>query len=1500
MSVFHCAFRVSVIVACLFLTISVSVPAVAQVNSSLAGTVEDARKALIPGVTITATNIQTGVENRTLTNDTGSYTIPALIPGSYRIKAELAGFNSKTVSSIDLGGGLSFRQNFVLDIATTGTSVDVEIAADSLLAASSASIGEVLTSSRVANLPVVGNNVLDLVRILPGYRESALGAAFDTFAGTSAASVNTTRDGISVTDGRFVNGVFSTTTINPDLVGEVRLILTPVDAEQGRGNAQIQIQTRSGTNAFTGSAAWYIRNTALDPNSWTGNRTGTTPNWSNNHEYSIAYGGPIIKSKTFFYVLWDQQIHRERTQVDGAVLTDTARQGIFRYFDGWNPTTYDTAATTTPSSSTARVAPAVDPFGQPTPPQFNAAGTNVPYSGAGLLCWSVFGNQRLNLNTGGMVPFTAADCPGGAIISSPGASWDPNRPAIDGTGYIFNALLKNMPHANFFGRTATVPDGLNTATHRWLRGTAGNAGIQTTQGTGEFNDRKQINIKLDHNFSSSHKLSGSYTLERNAAASGLSNWPGGYGGTIDRNPHVLATNLTSTLSSSLVNEARFGLRFNDTHGLMAFEVHKDELQDVLSLISGGPDPGYTRAVGTTYPALFNAGVPNPSIFVASPYNFSGANSYFNNAGSHNGNRSILYTYGDTVSWNMGKHAFKFGGEYRPTTSKGYSNVPAFSYPIVQGGSGPNIAPIAAGGTSVIGVGGSNLLDTSRNNAANLLYTLSGSVDSVNLLYWMDSFADVNDGKWQSIATKPDIYRTIIINEGSFFAKDDWKLTRNFTLNLGLRWEYYASPYIQEGFTTTPHDLGLGLFGVGRSTTPGVFDNWLTPSPNPIYLSGYGNAASAANALQCTTGVAQTNLPASSCNAGLMTVMDFIGPDSPNPTQSAIKNDLNNFGPAVGFAWQVPWFGEGKTSLRGGYQRTFGGAGRNTSTIGGGSSAVLGSVPGNTSIISGQATLSSQVPSAVPLTIADIPRIVPLAPTSPAVPGGTLPIYTRNATTIYGYAPDYVTPYTENYTLSMTTNVSRALTVDIRYVGTQSRKQEADINLNLANVYNNKELFDALAAARVGDDSGANGLLLTQLLAGLNLNGGVAGYGTVGSVVNGVYQTGGMHLRRSSTYNTNLINGNFLAIANSLATTTTPTGFVATTQLPTNPSGRVIRNGCDRIATSGSPNFSVGAGPVIPLRCFPENYLFPNPQLNVANYRTNTASSNYHSMQAQATVRPISGVSIQTTYTWSKTLGTAGSGNADPLNRQADYSKPFSSLTHDWRTNGTVELPIGPNKLLMGNSSGWLARVVERWQTSLIFNASSGRPDSITAGTLNYAATAAPDIVGPWDARSGSMQWDGTKNQGFYFGNPSSYLVVPDPQCSLTRSVTDATGFNLGSVNCGLNAIAKAVDPGTPGAVVVPGVGTVQYLLVNPQPGTQGTLGLATMESLGIYRFDANIAKSFRIDEKKSVQIRVDALNVLNHPQIGTPTYSINSPNFGLVTTDKTGGRSLQGSLRFSF
>ena len=125
--------------------------------------------------------------------------------------------------------------------------------------------------------------------------------------------------------------------LNPDLVGELRVIVAPVDAEMGRGNAQVQVLTRSGTNAFRGSAVWNVQNSALNSKTWQENSTGIPPSaqpgWFNTHQFTGSLGGPIKKNKTFFFVLWDQVLDWQRSTVVSPTLTPCARNGIFRFFD---------------------------------------------------------------------------------------------------------------------------------------------------------------------------------------------------------------------------------------------------------------------------------------------------------------------------------------------------------------------------------------------------------------------------------------------------------------------------------------------------------------------------------------------------------------------------------------------------------------------------------------------------------------------------------------------------------------------------------------------------------------------------------------------------------------------------------------------------------------------------------------------------------------------------------------------------------------------------------------------------------------------------------------------------------------------------------------------------------------------------------------------------------------------------------------------------------------
>src|SRR5262249_34961607 len=296
-----------------------------------------------------------------------------------------------------------------------------------LIAESSPTIGQVLTEQKVRDLPLVSNNVLDLMKTMPGVR-GGIYSSTTTFAGISASAVNTTRDGLSVQEGRYAYGVGSTTLINPDMVGEFRVILAPVDAETGRGNGQVQILTRSGTNQYRGSASWNIRNSALDANTWVNNKqvvrgvwTPSAQNWQNEHEYSVSLGGPIKKNKTFFFFLWDQQIERDRTQMRPVVLTDCARNGIFRYWEGyqnWNLIHLP--------SGTGYANPLIHTvcsFGDPLRPTINPNGSGTPYAGQ-LRYLSVFGPL---LNTP-----TRPDC-SDAIVQQ-GSPWDPLRPGMDPAG----------------------------------------------------------------------------------------------------------------------------------------------------------------------------------------------------------------------------------------------------------------------------------------------------------------------------------------------------------------------------------------------------------------------------------------------------------------------------------------------------------------------------------------------------------------------------------------------------------------------------------------------------------------------------------------------------------------------------------------------------------------------------------------------------------------------------------------------------------------------------------------------------------------------------------------------------------------------------------------------------------------------------------------------------------------------------------------------------------
>jgi hypothetical protein len=210
------------------------------------------------------------------------------------------------------------------------------------------------------------------------------------------------------------------------------------------------------------------------------------------------------------------------------------------------------------------------------------------------------------------------------------------------------------------------------------------------------------------------------------------------------------------------------------------------------------------------------------------------------------------------------------------------------------------------------------------------------------------------------------------------------------------------------------------------------------------------------------------------------------------------------------------------------------------------------------------------------------------------------LLTDRNSSITTFDPNYVSPYVQNLTMSVTRSLRRNMNLDLRYVGTLARKQFGGLDLNARNfLYNG--LLEEFNSIRTGGESA----MLDQMFAGINICatgcGNANNFGAVGTVKNGVLQTAALQMRSSSTFQNNLANGNYNGLASTLNTLDYSKAGGQNAGLPTVPgtvNGSVLRN-------SG---------------LFPENFIATNPQFNNVTMLTNYDSNNYHSFQTEFTLR----------------------------------------------------------------------------------------------------------------------------------------------------------------------------------------------------------------------------------------------------------------------------------------
>ena len=289
-------------------------------NASISGFVKDATGGSVPNATVFVKNEANGVERRTTTNTEGYYVISNLPPATYSVRVDAAGFRTFEQSGNKLNPNISTSVDVSLQVGAVTQMVEVTASA-AALQSESETVGKLVDRFQIDALELNGRNPVNLASLQPGVRGSTL-ASLTAFLNQGPANFNGSRnpenlitfDGAPATRTRS-NGT-SIGAADVDSTQEVQILTADYSPEYGRSSgAQIRIITRSGTSVFHGGAYEYLRNTALNANSWVRNTNPATAFTAPIHynQFGYNFGGPLYipgkfntgRTKYFFY--WGEE-----------------------------------------------------------------------------------------------------------------------------------------------------------------------------------------------------------------------------------------------------------------------------------------------------------------------------------------------------------------------------------------------------------------------------------------------------------------------------------------------------------------------------------------------------------------------------------------------------------------------------------------------------------------------------------------------------------------------------------------------------------------------------------------------------------------------------------------------------------------------------------------------------------------------------------------------------------------------------------------------------------------------------------------------------------------------------------------------------------------------------------------------------------------------------------------------------------------------------------------
>jgi hypothetical protein len=291
-----------------------------QGTSELRGRVLDPQGAVLPGVTVTVRNQDTGMFREAVSNDDGTYFISGVVPGAYEVSAELQGFKKYARRDVRLEVGKTVTLDVPMEVGSLEETVTVS-AESPLVDVTSKEVGGHITARELVELPSVNRNFVGFVGLLPGIVPSisteSFGSDSITVNGQDPRNNNYMLDGANNNDDVIGQRAGTQARTPIEAVQEFQVITNQFDAEFGRTTgAIINAVTKQGTNSFRGSAFGFFQDAGLTAKDYFAKKLDLAKPETSQQQFGGTIGGPVVRDKAHFF------FSVERVRIDEGITVN--------------------------------------------------------------------------------------------------------------------------------------------------------------------------------------------------------------------------------------------------------------------------------------------------------------------------------------------------------------------------------------------------------------------------------------------------------------------------------------------------------------------------------------------------------------------------------------------------------------------------------------------------------------------------------------------------------------------------------------------------------------------------------------------------------------------------------------------------------------------------------------------------------------------------------------------------------------------------------------------------------------------------------------------------------------------------------------------------------------------------------------------------------------------------------------------------------------------------